>query len=130
MYPSYGMTHLQLTVADLPRSMAFYGTLFGMRELFRVGDHMVMMQTPGSHEVFTLNANPATTLPRGEMGGIAHFGFRLRERPDMAAFLADAAKLGGTAHEHGQRGEGELWGFVDDPDGYGVEVFWVPEGEH
>ncbi len=128
MYQSYGLSHIQLTVADLERSFRFYQAMFGMQELFRVGAHVVMIQTPGSHEVVTLNANPAHADQRGQMGGVAHFGFRLREPADMAALLEAAARAGGTPIEHGTRGadKEETWAFMTDPDGYEVEVFWAP----
>src|SRR5437660_963894 len=75
MFQTYGISHIQITVGDLDRSARFYQGLLGMKELRRF-DHSVMMQTPGSREVITLNARPEPPLEAGRMGGIAHFGFR------------------------------------------------------
>jgi catechol 2,3-dioxygenase-like lactoylglutathione lyase family enzyme len=129
MIQTHGLTHIQITVRDLERSLRFYQSLFGMKELFRAGAHAVMLQTPGTKEVFTINANPALAETVGAMGGIAHFGFRLREKVPMEKLLTEAASYGATELEHGVRGQGEKeepWAFFKDPDGYTVEVFWAP----
>jgi catechol 2,3-dioxygenase-like lactoylglutathione lyase family enzyme len=54
-----GLTHIHLVVRDLERSLRFYGDVFGMQERFRSGAHMVFLNTPGSDDLVTLNADPA-----------------------------------------------------------------------
>ena len=56
MIRTEGITHIQLTVVDLERSVRFYTELLGMIEIRRSAS-AVMLRTPGSREVFTLNAN-------------------------------------------------------------------------
>lgn len=87
-----------------------------------------MLQTPGSHEVITLNADPGLTSDIGKMGGIAHFGFRLSEEIEMTEVLAQVSRAGGTPIDHGRRGKNksETYAFFCDPDGYEIEVFWMP----
>ena len=128
MIQSYGLSHIQLTVSDLERSIRFYQQVFGMEELCRLGPHSIMLRTPGTHEVFTLNAHPDGVLLAGQMGGIAHFGFRLQEELDVPMLLDKVAHAGGKALEHGRRGKdkGESYLFLSDPDGYEVELFWMP----
>ena len=126
---TYGLSHIQITVRDLERSVGFYRELLGMQILRRLGSHAVMLQTPGGREVFTINANPAHAADAGKMGGIAHFGFRLRAKADMTSILERAERAGGKALEQGTRGQGddqELYAFAADPDGYEVEIFWAP----
>jgi len=121
---TYGLSHLQLTVSDLGRSVRFYQELFGMREL-RAFDRCVMLQTPGTNEVLTLNADAEGAANAGTSGGIAHFGFRLRERVDMSKVLTEVARLGGKPLTHGESKVGDrAYAFATDPDGYEVEIFW------
>lgn len=125
---AYGLTHIQLTVRDLKRAESFYREFIGMQEIMRFGDECVMLRTPGSQEVFTLNADPQYHHDAGKMGGIAHFGFRLQEEMDMTDVLSRAEKAGGTAIDQGRRGKDkkETWAFLKDPDGYEIEIFWMP----
>jgi catechol 2,3-dioxygenase-like lactoylglutathione lyase family enzyme len=129
MLQSFGLSHIQITVSDLEKSMRFYEKLFGMKELFRIPQaNTVMMQTPGTHEVFTINGNPKHAQDIGKMAGIAHFGFRLKEPIAVNALIEMIIEAGGTEIEHGTRMAGdepETWLFTKDPDGYDVEIFWV-----
>ena len=128
MIETFGLSHIQLSVRNLERSARFYQELLGMKELFRIGPNAVMLQTPGSNEVFTLNCNPQGATVSGEMGGIAHFGFRLKNATDMTELLELVARAGGKPVEHGKRGKDkeELYAFAADPDGYEIEFFWSP----
>lgn len=124
MLQTFGLSHLQITVSDLNRSVRFYKELFGMREVRRF-DSCAMIQTPGTHEIFTINASSDDQEHRGKMGGIAHFGFRLREPMEMNKILEHIVQLGGKAgSQGGSKEKGRLYAFGTDPDGYEVEVFW------
>ena len=128
MIPTFGLSHIQIAVRDLEKSVRFYGQVFGMKELFRAGPNTVMLQTPGSREVFTISSRPEARADAGKLAGVQHFGFRLREPADMQTLLEEIEQAGGKAIEHGTRGKNkeELWAFFNDPDGYDVEIFWAP----
>ena len=127
MLKTFGLSHIQITASDLDRSVRFYKELFGMKEVRRF-EHCVMVQTPGTHEIFTVNAVPNEIQNVGKMGGIAHFGFRLREPMEMNKALEDIVRLGGKALEQGGSIEnGRLCAYGTDPDGYEIEVFWEEE---
>jgi catechol 2,3-dioxygenase-like lactoylglutathione lyase family enzyme len=42
-----GLTHVQLIVRDVTRSLAFYTYVFGMEVQFWDGDRVVFLRTPG-----------------------------------------------------------------------------------
>jgi len=115
-----GLTHIQLTVLDLERSLAFYQTVFGMREMFREGPHMVFLRTPGARDTITLNADPA--LPAPAQSGVAHFGFRLKDATQLDAAIATVEAAGGTLLCRGEHGPGSRYAYVTDPDGYIIEL--------
>jgi catechol 2,3-dioxygenase-like lactoylglutathione lyase family enzyme len=46
MVPTYGLTHINLAVADAERSLRFYRRVFGARETYREPG-VLMAQTPG-----------------------------------------------------------------------------------
>lgn len=95
-----------------------------MRELRRF-DRCAMMQTPGSHEIITINAEPESPDEVGKMGGVAHFGFRLREAIEMGKILDEIVRLGGKSmSQGGSKEKGRLYAFGADPDGYEIEIFW------
>jgi catechol-2,3-dioxygenase len=123
MIQTFGVSHIQIAVKDLERSANFYQKLFGMKELRRM-ENVMMLQTPGSSEVFTINQD-TDHQEIGHMGGIAHFGFRLREPMDMQEIIRAASNLGAIPTVHGGSEEkGRLYAFVKDPDGYELEIFW------
>jgi catechol 2,3-dioxygenase-like lactoylglutathione lyase family enzyme len=127
MVRSYGLTHIQLSVANLQRSLKFYQSAIGLVERFRLGEDCVMLGAPGARDVVTINADSSADRDAmGKTGGIAHFGFRLHTEGDLESALALASESGGTVLKRGTRSAGphrEAWAFVRDPDGYEVELF-------
>ena len=123
MLKTYGLSHINIPVQDLERSVSFYAQLFGMQEIRRFDD-CVMLRTPGTHEVFTMTRSPEAAKLMAELEGF-HFGFRLTGLVAIDKVLEDATQLGGTPKSHGGTAEkGRVYAAVSDPNGYEVEIFW------
>lgn len=130
MIETEGLTHIHLMVGDMSRSLAFYTQVFGMQELFREGDDLVFLRTPGAWDTITLNSEPDSDRGRpGESAGIAHFGFRLKRAGDMDAAVQEIVAAGGRMIRRGEHSPGELFAYVTDPDDYTIELdaFVEPE---
>lgn len=121
MIKTQGLTHIHLVVADLDRSISFYQTVFGLEERFRDGPKMVFLNTPGTNDLITLNEDEAARQHAGVCAGISHFGFR-REGTDLDAAIGDVEAAGGRLLERGERQSGDLFAYVQDPDGYVIEL--------
>jgi catechol 2,3-dioxygenase-like lactoylglutathione lyase family enzyme len=117
-----GLTHIHLVVRDLERSLAFYRDVFGMQELFWDGPHMVFVQTPGSRDLITLNADPAESERAGQPGGIGHFGFRLKNSSRLDDAITTVEHAGGRLITRGEHSPGVAFAYVADPDGYVIEL--------
>ena len=122
MIQTQGLTHIHLMVRDLERSLRFYQGIFGMRELFRDGEAMVFLNTPGSRDSITLNEDPAMSEGAGKSGGVAHIGFRLANKSDLGAAIAEVEQAGGKLLSRGEHAPGVPYAYVSDPDGYVIEL--------
>ena len=122
MIRTEGLTHIHLTVGSLERSLRFYRSVFGMEEQFRSGPHLVFIHTPGSRDTITLNGDPAEQHRLEQRGGIAHFGFRLVDKNDLDAAIAEVEAAGGRLLDRGEHRPGHPFAYVADPDGYVIEL--------
>jgi catechol 2,3-dioxygenase-like lactoylglutathione lyase family enzyme len=116
-----GIRHIHLLVADLQRSIKFYGDAFGMKEKFRDGDNLVFLSTPGTHDSLALH------LVRddgrvGQNGGYEHFGITVLNRGELDDAIAIIEAAGGAVVERGEHGPGAPYAYVRDPDGYVIEI--------
>ena len=109
MIETEGLTHIHLVVRYMSRSLSFYTRVFGMQELFREGDDLIFLRTPGAWDTITLNSEPDSEQGQpGESGGIAHFGFRLKRAADMDAAVQEIVAAGGQVIRRGEHSPGEL----------------------
>ena len=122
MIKTEGLTHIHLMVRTLERSLRFYQDVFGMKELFRDGPAMVFLNTPGSRDSITLNEDPSMTGVAGQSGGVAHIGFRLADKSNLDAAIAEIEKAGGRLVSRGEHAPGVGYAYVADPDGYVIEL--------
>lgn len=121
-----GLNHVNLVVADVDRSRAFYETGLGF-EFVKVDSGIVFLATPGARDLLALQ--PAGgDLDRlsgkqrspGDMGGVDHIGFAVD--PDTVDPLIGAVeRAGGSVLMSFDEGA-ERTVFVADPDGYVIQL--------
>lgn len=110
------LNHINLNVSDIERSVRFYQEAFGLKESFREGPRMVFLHSPGADDVITLHR----TDPVGPQG-VAHFGFQI-EGGSLDDAVAAAVKAGGKLLGQGAHAPGVLYAYIQDPDGYVIEL--------
>jgi catechol 2,3-dioxygenase-like lactoylglutathione lyase family enzyme len=115
MIETEGLTHVQLIVRDVRRSLAFYEAVFGMEVRFWEGRRMVFIGTPGRRDTITLHQSE-------DIGGVDHIGFRLVDRSRLDEAIAAVTSAGGQVVERGEHGPGHRFAYVTDPDGYVIEL--------
>lgn len=116
-----GIRHVHLLVADLERSMRFYGEAFGMEEKFRDGPDLVFLNTPGTHDSLALHLVHGDARV-GESGGYEHFGITVLDRASLDHAIAAVEAAGGTLVQKGEHPSGAPYAYVRDPDGYVIEI--------
>jgi catechol 2,3-dioxygenase-like lactoylglutathione lyase family enzyme len=115
-----GFHHIQISVSNLDRSLAFYTGLLGMKEEFRVGGDLVFLRTPGSDDLLTLRWVDEPVDP--ESGGMQHFGFSVAQE-EHADAVAEAEAFGAEVVGVGGQGPDERpYAYIKDPDGYVIEL--------
>jgi catechol 2,3-dioxygenase-like lactoylglutathione lyase family enzyme len=108
--------HINLNVSDIERSVRFYQQAFGLVEAFREGPRMVFLSPACGDDVITLHQ----TNPVGPLG-VAHFGFEI-EDGNLDDAVAAVMKAGGKFLSKGAHAPGVLYAYVEDPDGYMIEL--------
>src|SRR5688572_17714960 len=77
---TYGLTHLAVAVKSIERTLHFYHHVFDMEVMYHE-EKMIQLTTPGSHDILVFEERDENL--RGQSGGIAHFGFRLKQAADI-----------------------------------------------
>ena len=121
---SVGFDHTALHVADLGRSVAFYERLFGLEEIAAPGDPDVIrwLSLGGTDQLHLIHYGDGFVEPTKAV----HFALRVS---DLDALVARVRALGvpysdwpGVAGAVSTRGDGIRQIYVQDPDGYWIEV--------
>ena len=115
---TYGLSHIAIAVSDLERTLAFYQKVFEVEVMYHK-ENFLQVTTPGSNDIIVFEKKKADY---GQTGGIAHFGFRLRNAEDIDEMAARISEAGGTIIDKGEFVPGEPYIFFKDPDGYEVEI--------
>ena len=121
--PPVGLDHAALHVADLSASVAFYEQVFGLEEIPAPGDPAVIrwlgLGPAQLHLIHYDGAVPPTTKA-------VHFALRVAGFDALVARVADLGVLysdwPGAPATVSVRGDGIRQIYVQDPDGYWIEV--------
>ena len=118
---TYGLTHLAIAVRDIQRTQKFYQDVFDMQTMYHeVG--FLQLTTPGSNDILVFEEKKEASI--GHTGGIAHFGFRLKDPADIDEMVNRVKLAGGVIIDKGEFVPGSPFVFFKDPDGYQVEVWY------
>ncbi len=118
MITTNGLNHLALPVKDPERSAQFYADLFNM-EITSSSPEMAFLKTVGATDMIALNRSKAEVVSGRES---MHFGFMVDPEQFDAALRTIEEKSVKKVSEPGRRGIGRYI-FIEDPDGYTVEIF-------
>ncbi|HKP36418.1 MAG TPA: VOC family protein [Pyrinomonadaceae bacterium] len=120
MIKTHGLTHISLAVKDPDRSLRFYQSLFGVKEYYRDEDSIQVLG-PGPHDVIAFERD---SKKAGKRAGIDHFGFRLTTPEDIDKAVKEAERAGGKILRRGEFAPGFPFVYVEDPDGYEIEIWY------
>jgi catechol 2,3-dioxygenase len=114
------MGAVHLSVADLSRSIDYYGAAIGLRVRERAGDRVAL--GTGGEDLIVLHEEPGARPATG-YSGLYHLALLLPERADLARWLAHAARdqvaLVGLADHFVSEAI-----YLSDPDAHGIEIYW------
>ncbi|MEP7270283.1 MAG: VOC family protein [Acidobacteriota bacterium] len=120
MIETHGLTHISLAVSDPERSLRFYQQVFGVREYYRDASSIQVLG-PGPFDVIAFEHNDAEA---GSVGGLGHFGFRLKDPGDIELAVDEIQRAGGKILRRGEFSPGFPFAYVSDPDGYEIEIWF------
>jgi catechol 2,3-dioxygenase len=110
---------VHLTVADLARSLDYYRTAVGLEVLAHEDGRASL--GAGARELLVLVEEPGA-LPAHGFTGLYHFALLVPERPDLARWLAHAARdrvaLTGLSDHYVSEAI-----YLRDPDAHGIEIY-------
>lgn len=110
---------VDLTVADLARSIQFYETVIGLTQL-RAGAGEAILGVAGRELLRVVELPGAQPVPRAT--GLYHFALLLPSRPALALALAHYHQVGAPISGYADHAVSEAI-YLTDPDGHGIEVY-------
>ena len=120
--PTARVARVQLDVADLTRSLAYYEQVLGFLVLERSPAHAALGASDQATVLVELHEVPGAT-PSPKMGrlGLYHFAILLPTRADLGRFVSHLGRMAIRAGQ-GDHLVSEAF-YLHDPDGLGIEVY-------
>lgn len=118
--PNMYVSHVQIKVSNLKRSVEFYKTIMGFEVLEQIKDTAILTFN-GATSILSLEEVPnAIPLQNGQTG-LYHFAILLPSRKDLGNFIQHIIKHNiriGAGDHHVSEAI-----YLNDPDGNGIEVY-------
>jgi catechol 2,3-dioxygenase len=115
-----GAVHLQ--VADIARSVAYYGDVIGLRALTKSTTQAVLAAHGDDTPIVVLHhLESAVPVPKRGRLGLYHFAILLPDRPALGRFITHLAAIGAYAGMSDHLVSEAV--YLTDPDGLGIEVY-------
>jgi catechol 2,3-dioxygenase-like lactoylglutathione lyase family enzyme len=122
---TYGLTHIAIRVSDIEQTLNFYKHIFNVEIMYH-NLTFAQVRTPDTNDIIVFEKSKSSSI--GKMGGVVHFGFRLKTPESISIVTAKVKEAGGVIKEQGEFVPGEPYIFFNDPDGYEIEVWYeLPE---
>jgi len=122
--PRVDIGHVHLKVADLERSLDFYGDVLGFEVMQRLGDSAAFISAGGCHHHIGLNTweSKGGSPPPPGTTGLFHLAVRYPTRATLADAVRRVLAAGVPLTGASDHGVSEAI-YLDDPDGNGVELY-------
>ncbi len=117
--------HVHLKVADLDRSIAFYGGVLGFSVVQRMGNQAAFLAAGDYHHHIGLNTweSRGGSAPPPGSTGLYHHAILYPTRAALGDALARLVAAGIPLDGASDHGVSEAL-YLRDPDGNGVELYW------
>jgi catechol 2,3-dioxygenase len=112
---------VRLQVADLDRSLDWYGRVLGARVLDRAPDGAVLGAADGVPLIGLQERPGAHAVPRRGRLGLYHYALLLPDRASLAGFVRHLSEIGERAGMSDHLVSEAI--YLSDPDGLGIEVY-------
>ncbi|HKU60692.1 MAG TPA: VOC family protein [Gemmatimonadales bacterium] len=113
---------VRLQVADLARSLDWYGKVLGLEPLERAGNRVALAAPGAARTLVELHERRgATPVPRRGRLGLYHYALLLPDRPALGRFLGHLAEINERAGMSDHLVSEAI--YLSDPDGLGIEVY-------